>query len=44
MIPLVVKITKNYIDRKVKKLDVKPILSYDEKIQAEQEAGLGEED
>ncbi len=43
MIPLVVKITKNYIDRKVRKLDVKPILSYDEKIQAEQEIDLDEE-
>ena len=43
MIPLVVKITKNYIDRKVKKLEVKPILSYDESIQAEQEVGLDEE-
>jgi len=35
MIPIVVKITKNYIDRKVKGKDVAPILSYDEKINAE---------
>ncbi len=34
MIPLVIKITKNYLDRKVKKKDVKPILSYDPAIQA----------
>ena len=35
--PLVVKITKNYVDRKVLKKDVKPILSYDPAIQAEME-------
>ena len=33
--PLVMKITKNYIDRKIKKKDVAPILSYDEAINAE---------
>ena len=38
--PLVIKITKNYVDRKIKKKDVKPILSYDEKIQAEAEKDL----
>lgn len=45
MLPLVVKITKNYVDRKVKKKDVRPILSYDENIQAEAEAAIlnGEE-
>ncbi len=45
MLPLVVKITKNYIDRRVKKKNVKPILSYDENIQAETEAAVlnGEE-
>ena len=45
MLPLVVKITKNYVDRKVKKKDVKPILSYDENIQAEAEKAIlnGEE-
>ena len=31
--PLVVKITKNYIDRKIKGKDVAPVLSYDPKIQ-----------
>ncbi len=35
MVPLVVKITKNYLDRKVKNKDVKPIVSYDENIQNE---------
>ena len=40
MLPLVVKITKNYVDRKVKKKDVKPILSYDENIQAEAEEAI----
>ena len=33
--PLVVKITRNYIDRKIKKKDVAPVLSYDENIQKE---------
>ena len=40
MLPLVVRITNNYIDRKVKKKDVKPILSYDEEIQAEAEEAI----
>lgn len=35
LIPLVMKITKNYIDRKIKGKNVEPVLSYDEKIQAE---------
>ncbi|MBE6986441.1 MAG: sodium:alanine symporter family protein [Ruminococcaceae bacterium] len=33
--PLVIKITKNYIARKIKNKDVEPILSYDEAIQKE---------
>ena len=33
MLPLVVKITKNYVDRKVRHKDVEPIVSYDEEIQ-----------
>ncbi len=37
--PLVAKITKNYVDRRIGKKDVKPILSYDEEIQAEMEKG-----
>lgn len=45
MVPLVIKITKNFIDRKVKHKDIKPILSYDEEIQEESEAAIanGEE-
>lgn len=35
--PVVIRITKNYVARKIKKQDVKPILSYDEKTQAEME-------
>ena len=35
--PLVVKITKNYVAHKIKKQDVKPILSYDEAPQKEAE-------
>ncbi len=35
--PLVMKITKNYVDRKLKKKDVKAILSYDPEIQKEME-------
>ena len=35
--PLVAKITKNYVDRKIRKKDAKPILSYDEKVQEEME-------
>ncbi|MBQ8718197.1 MAG: alanine:cation symporter family protein [Clostridia bacterium] len=41
--PLVIRITKNYVDRKVKGKDVKPILSYDETIQAEAESALDQE-
>ena len=37
--PLVAKITKNYVVRKLGKQDVKPVLSYDEAIQAEMEQG-----
>lgn len=43
MIPLVVKITKNYVDRKVKKKDVAPIISYDPDIEAEAVATLDQE-
>ena len=38
--PLVVKIVQNYVDRKLKNKDVKPMLSYDPEIQAEMEKGL----
>ena len=37
--PLVAKITKNYIDRKLRGKDVSPLLSYDPAIQAEMEKG-----
>ncbi len=43
LVPLVMKITKNYIDRRVKKKDVAPVLSYDPAIQAEMEQNLNEE-
>ena len=34
MLPLVMKITKNYVDRKVKNKDVEPVISYDPELQA----------
>ena len=40
LLPLVLKITKNYVDRKIAGKDVAPILSYDEQIQKEMEAEL----
>ena len=40
LLPLVLKITKNYVERKIKGKDVAPILSYDEDIQKEMEASL----
>ena len=41
--PLVVKITKNYIDRRIKKKDVEPLLSFDPDIQAEHARDVEEE-
>ena len=42
---LVMKITKNYVDRKLKgKKDVRPMLSYDSEIQLLQEAAIKAED
>jgi len=38
--PLVMKITKNYVDRKINKKDIAPIISYDPTLQAEAEADL----
>ena len=35
LFPLVLKITKNYVDRKIKHKDVAPMLSYDPEIQKE---------
>jgi AGCS family alanine or glycine:cation symporter len=40
LLPLVLKITRNYVDRKIRGLDVAPILSYDADIQAEMEKDL----
>ena len=44
MAPLVVKITKNYVDRKLRKKDVAPILSYDPEIQEAHAAEVANED
>lgn len=38
LIPFVVKITKNYVDRRIKHLDVEPVLSFDPKINSEHAA------
>ena len=35
MTPLVIKLTNNYVDRKIKGKDIEPLLSYDKNIQAE---------
>ncbi len=40
LFPLVMKITKNYVDRKIKGKKVAPILSFDETVQKEMEEGL----
>ncbi len=40
LFPLVMKITKNYINRKLKGKDIEPMLSYDSEIQAEMAANL----
>ncbi len=44
LFPLVLKITKNYIDRKILKKDVAPMLSYDPEIQEEMEKNLDEDE
>ena len=43
LFPLVMKITKNFVDRKIKKKDVAPVLSYDANIEAAAVAALDEE-
>ena len=43
LFPLVIKITKNYVDRKIKGKDVAPMLSYDPALQAEAEARVDED-
>ena len=35
MLPVVIKLTKNYVDRRIKHKDVKPMLSFDATIEAE---------
>ncbi len=40
LMPLVVRITKNYVDRKIKHKDVAPVLSYDEELQNEAIAAM----
>ena len=35
MLPVVIKLTKNYVDRRIKHKDIEPMLSYDPVIQAE---------
>ena len=42
--PMVYKCTKNYIDRHVRRMDVKPMLSLHEDIQREQELALAAEE
>ena len=44
LLPLVLKITRNYVDRKIRGKDVAPILSYDETIQQEMADKLSEDD
>ena len=43
LLPLVLKVTKNYVDRKIKGKDIAPMLSYDEAIQAETAQHLDED-
>ena len=44
LLPLVLKITSNYVDRKIKHKEVAPMLSYDPQIQAEMEAALNSQE
>ena len=43
LFPLVMKITKNYVDRKIKGKNTEPILSYDQQIQEEMACSVNEE-
>lgn len=43
LLPLVLKVTKNYVDRKIKGKDIAPMLSYDDAIQQEMALSLNEE-
>ena len=42
LFPLVLKITKNYVDRKIRKLEIDPMLSYDPETEAEAISTLDE--
>lgn len=44
LFPLVLRITKNYVDRKIRKKDVAPMLSFDPQTQAEMERELEKEE
>ena len=44
LFPLVMKITKNYVDRKIKGKNVAPVLSYDESLQEEAAAAVAGEE
>ena len=43
MLPLVVKLTKNYVNRKIKNIDEVPMLSYDKDIEAQYIAEMAQE-
>ena len=43
LLPLVLKVTKNYVDRKIHGKDVQPMLSNDPEIQQEMVASLDQE-
>ena len=43
MLPVVIKLTKNYVDRRIKHKDVAPMLSYDAAIEAEHAKDVEEE-
>ncbi len=43
LFPLVMKITSNYVARKIGKKDIKPMLSYDEKLQKEAEERIAKD-
>ena len=44
LLPVVIKITKNYVDRRIRKLDVAPMLSFDKKIEAQHAEDIRKED
>jgi len=43
LLPLFLKIVRNYVDRKLGGKDIEPMLSYDPQIQAEMAAALKDE-